>query len=131
MSGLTYTLVVNGSVYGSQSARSAYQFAQAVIEQGHTLVSVFFYQDGVTNGTALSVPANDEFDLTKAWQGLAKEHDVRLETCVAAALRRGIISEDEATQHGLTQNNLAEGFVQTGLGSLAEAMLTQDRVVQF
>ncbi|ASZ50939.1 sulfurtransferase complex subunit TusD [Vibrio parahaemolyticus] len=128
---LTYTLVVNGSVYGSQSARSAYQFAQAVIEQGHTLVSVFFYQDGVTNGTALSVPANDEFDLTKAWQGLAKEHDVRLETCVAAALRRGIISEDEATQHGLTQNNLAEGFVQAGLGSLAEAMLTQDRVVQF
>ncbi|HCG8164385.1 sulfurtransferase complex subunit TusD [Vibrio parahaemolyticus] len=131
MDGLTYTLVVNGSVYGSQSARSAYQFAQAVIEQGHTLVSVFFYQDGVTNGTALSVPANDEFDLTKAWQGLAKEHDVRLETCVAAALRRGIISEDEATQHGLTQNNLAEGFVQAGLGSLAEAMLTQDRVVQF
>ncbi|EGR3263998.1 sulfurtransferase complex subunit TusD [Vibrio parahaemolyticus] len=131
MSGLTYTLVVNGSVYGSQSARSAYQFAQAVIEQGHTLVSVFFYQDGVTNGTALSVPANDEFDLTKAWQGLAKEHDVRLETCVAAALRRGIISEDEATQHGLTQNNLAEGFVQAGLGSLAEAMLIQDRVVQF
>ncbi|ALM67623.1 sulfurtransferase complex subunit TusD [Vibrio parahaemolyticus] len=131
MGGLTYTLVVNGSVYGSQSARSAYQFAQAVIEQGHTLVSVFFYQDGVTNGTALSVPANDEFDLTKAWQGLAKEHDVRLETCVAAALRRGIISEDEATQHGLTQNNLAEGFVQAGLGSLAEAMLIQDRVVQF
>ncbi|APC88673.1 sulfurtransferase complex subunit TusD [Vibrio parahaemolyticus] len=131
MGGLTYTLVVNGSVYGNQSARSAYQFAQAVIEQGHTLVSVFFYQDGVTNGTALSVPANDEFDLTKAWQGLAKEHDVRLETCVAAALRRGIISEDEATQHGLTQNNLAEGFVQAGLGSLAEAMLTQDRVVQF
>ncbi|WP_045389406.1 sulfurtransferase complex subunit TusD [Vibrio rotiferianus] len=131
MSGLTYTLVVNGPVYGSQSARSAYQFAQAVIEQGHTLVSVFFYQDGVTNGTALSVPANDEFDLTKAWQSLAQQHDVRLETCVAAALRRGIISEDEANQHGLKQNNLAEGFEQAGLGSLAEAMLTQDRVVQF
>ncbi|MFN1516337.1 sulfurtransferase complex subunit TusD [Vibrio owensii] len=131
MSGLTYTLVVNGPVYGSQSARSAYQFAQAVIEQGHTLVSVFFYQDGVTNGTALSVPANDEFDLTKAWQSLAQQHDVRLETCVAAALRRGIISEDEANQHGLKQNNLATGFEQAGLGSLAEAMLTQDRVVQF
>ncbi|MGR5134537.1 sulfurtransferase complex subunit TusD [Vibrio alfacsensis] len=131
MSGLTYTLVVNGPVYGSQSARSAYQFAQAVIEQGHTLVSVFFYQDGVTNGTALSVPANDEFDLSKAWQTLAQEHSVRLETCVAAALRRGIISEDEANQHGLTQNNLSDGFEQAGLGSLAEAMLTQDRVVQF
>lgn len=131
MSGLTYTLVVNGSVYGSQSARSAYQFAKAVVEQGHTLVSVFFYQDGVTNGSALSVPANDEFDLNKAWQALAEEHNVLLETCVAAALRRGIISEDEANQHGLIQNNLAQGFSQAGLGSLAEAMLVQDRVVQF
>lgn len=131
MSHLTYSLVVNGSVYGSQSARSAYQFAKAVIEQGHTLVSVFFYQDGVTNGTALSVPANDEFDLSKAWQELALQHQVRLETCVAAALRRGIVSEDEASQHGLAQSNLADGFTQAGLGSLAEAMLSQDRVVQF
>ncbi len=131
MSGLTYTLVVNGPLYGSQSARSAYQFAKAIIEQRHTLVSVFFYQDGVTNGTALSVPANDEFDLSKAWQSLAEEHNVRLETCVAAALRRGVISEEEASQHGLTQNNLAWGFTQAGLGSLAEAMLVQDRVVQF
>lgn len=131
MSQLTYTLVVNGSVYGSQSARSAYQFAQAVIAKGHTLVSVFFYQDGVTNGSALTVPANDEFDLVKAWQELACEHSVRLETCVAAALRRGIVSQDEANQHGLSQSNLAEGFHQAGLGSLAEAMLVQDRVVQF
>ncbi|RTZ13648.1 sulfurtransferase complex subunit TusD [Vibrio aquaticus] len=131
MSQLTYTLVVNGSVYGSQSARSAYQFAKALIGQGHTLVSVFFYQDGVTNGSALTVPANDEFNLVKAWQDLAGDHGVRLETCVAAALRRGIVSQDEANQHGLSQNNLAEGFTQAGLGSLAEAMLVQDRVVQF
>ncbi|MEF1256700.1 MULTISPECIES: sulfurtransferase complex subunit TusD [unclassified Vibrio] len=131
MNRLTYTLVVNGSVYGSQSARSAYQFAQAVIEQGHTLVSVFFYQDGVNNGSALTVPANDEFDLVKAWQSLANQHSVRLETCVAAALRRGVVSQDEANQHGLSQSNLAEGFQQAGLGSLAEAMLVQDRVVQF
>ena len=128
---LTYTVVVNGSVYGSQAARSAYQFACALVEKGHTLVSVFFYQDGVTNGSVLSVPANDEFDLTKAWQALAQENNVRLETCVAAALRRGIISQTEANQHGLAQHNLADGFYQAGLGSLAEAMLTQDRVVQF
>ncbi|GEM76775.1 sulfurtransferase complex subunit TusD [Vibrio sagamiensis] len=128
---LTYTLVVNGPIYGSQAARSAYQFAQALIDQGHSLVSVFFYQDGVNNGTALSVPANDEFDLNKAWQTLATQYEVRLETCVAAALRRGIISQDEANQHALTQHNLAQGFEQAGLGSLAETMLTQDRVVQF
>lgn len=131
MNKLTYTLVVSGSVYGSQSARNAYQFAKALIAQGHSLVSVFFYQDGVSNGSALTVPANDEFDLVSAWQLLSQQHDVRLESCVAAALRRGIVSEEEATQHGLSQSNLAEGFEQAGLGSLAEAMLVQDRVVQF
>ncbi|MFA0519898.1 DsrE family protein, partial [Vibrio sp. 10N.222.55.E8] len=40
---LSYTLLVNGSVYGTQSARSAYQFAVALIKQGHKLHSVFFY----------------------------------------------------------------------------------------
>ncbi|EKO3918656.1 sulfurtransferase complex subunit TusD [Vibrio fluvialis] len=128
---LTYTLFVNGSVYGTQSARNAYLFAKAVIEKGHTLKSVFFYQDGVQNGSALTAPANDEFDLVKAWQQLAELHQVRLETCVAAALRRGVVSQSEAEQHQLPGANLAAPFEQTGLGSLAEALLSQDRVVQF
>lgn len=128
---LTYTLLVNGSVYGSQSARNAYLFAKEVVAQGHQLKSVFFYQDGVNNGSSLTAPANDEFDLVKGWQELALEHNVSLETCVAAALRRGIISKAEAEQHQLESSNVAQGFEQTGLGSLAEALLTQDRVVQF
>lgn len=128
---LSYTLVVNGPLYGTQSARSAYQFACALLAKGHTLRSVFFYREGVSNGSRLSVPANDEFDLSNAWQTLARRHNVRLETCVAAALRRGIVGQDEAAQHGLSADNLADGFHQAGLGSLAEALLTQDRVVQF
>jgi len=128
---LSYTLLVNGPVYGSQSARSAYQFAVALLKQGHKLHSVFFYQDGVSNGSGITVPANDEFDLAAAWQKLADEHNVSLETCVAAALRRGVISTEEAAQHQLIASNLATGFTQAGLGSLSEALLTQDRVVQF
>ncbi|SEG72858.1 sulfurtransferase complex subunit TusD [Vibrio hangzhouensis] len=131
MSALSYTLVVNGSVYGSQSARSAYLFAKALTAKGHKLVSVFFYQEGIHNASRLTVPANDEFDLVSAWQNLAKEHGVRLETCVAASLRRGVLGADEAQQHQRNGDNLAEGFEQAGLGSLASAMLTQDRVVQF
>ncbi|MEZ9233653.1 sulfurtransferase complex subunit TusD [Vibrio amylolyticus] len=131
MSPLRYTLVVNGPVYGSQAARSAFLFAQALVKKGHTLVSVFFYQDGVNNGSSLTVPANDEFDLVKGWQQLAVEHNVSLETCVAAALRRGVVSEEEAKLHALENSNLANGFNQAGLGSLAESMLVQDRVVQF
>lgn len=128
---LTYTLVVNGPQYGTQAARNAYLFAQALIAKGHILKSVFFYQDGVLNGSALPVPANDEFDLLQGWQSLAQDHQVKLETCVAAALRRGVVSEQEAQQHGLPSHNLATHFSQAGLGSLAQALLEQERVVQF
>ncbi|MFG0605584.1 sulfurtransferase complex subunit TusD [Vibrio mimicus] len=131
MKSLTYTLVVNGPQYGTQSARNAYLFAKMLIAKGHTLKSVFFYQDGVLNGSATHVPANDEFDLLQGWQTLAQAHNVQLETCVAAALRRGVVSEQEAQQHGLSSHNLASHFTQAGLGSLAQALLEQDRVVQF
>ncbi|CZF84617.1 Sulfurtransferase TusD [Grimontia celer] len=128
---LSYVLVVNGPVYGRQSSLTAFRFAKAVIEKGHTLTRVFFYQDGVSNASSLTVPANDEFDLVAAWQSLSKESGVELETCVAAALRRGQVSEEEAKQHALTSSNMADGFSQAGLGALSEALLTADRVIQF
>ncbi|GAM63718.1 tRNA 5-methylaminomethyl-2-thiouridine synthase tusD [Vibrio ishigakensis] len=56
---------------------------------------------------------------------------MQLQTCVAAALRRGVVGEEEAKLNQLSRTNLADGFEQSGLGSLAEALLTQDRVVQF
>ncbi|OOE40160.1 sulfurtransferase TusD [Salinivibrio kushneri] len=128
---LQYVLVVTEPAYGTQMARTAYQFACAAIEAGHQVSKVFFYQDGVLNGAASTVPANDEFDLVGAWQTLARDHQVQLETCVAAALRRGVISDQEAAQHGLSQSTLATDFSQAGLGALAEALLTADRVMQF
>ncbi|KMV30596.1 sulfur transfer complex subunit TusD [Photobacterium swingsii] len=128
---LNYVLVVDGPAYGSQAARSAYQFALALLAAGHQLSRVFFYQDGVYNGSALTAPASDEFDLVSAWQALAKQHNTELQTCVAAALRRGIVGEQEADLNDLPSQNLAAGFEQAGLGGLAEALLSADRVIQF
>lgn len=128
---LSYSLFVNGPAYGTQAASSAYQFAQAVIASGHHLVSVFFYREGVSNANQLTSPASDEFDLVRGWQSLAQEHGVVLNVCVAAALRRGVVSHDEAAQLGLPASNLQDGFVLSGLGALAEAALTCDRIMQF
>ena len=83
------------------------------------------------NASSLTLPANDEFDITKAWQEFAQTHNVELETCVAAALRRGVIGQEEAEQHKREQHNLATGFQQAGLGGLATALLKFDRVIQF
>ena len=128
---LNYSLVVNGPVYGCQSARHAYAFALALLKKGHCLSSIFFYQDGVSNASTLVIPANDEFDLTQAWQQIAKQHNVALNICVAAALRRGIVDQHEAALHQRDSYNLADGFNLAGLGELAHALLTQDRIIQF
>ncbi|AKF36407.1 sulfurtransferase complex subunit TusD [Yersinia enterocolitica] len=131
MSGVKYCLMVTGPAYGTQQASSAYQFAQALINSGHHLVSVFFYREGVLNANQLTAPANDEFDLVRAWQQLANEHTVTLNVCVAAALRRGVTDQHEAEQLNLAAANLQPGFTLSGLGALAEAALTCDRMVQF
>lgn len=128
---LTYSLLVTGPVYGTQAASSAFQFAQALLARGHNLNSVFFYREGVFNANQLSVPANDEFDLVRAWQKLASEYSIALNVCVAAALRRGVLSDNEAHQQGFACANLQPGFTVTGLGALAEAMLICDRIMQF
>lgn len=128
---LSYSLVVSGAPYGTQAASSAYQFACALLAAGHTLHSVFFYREGVLNANQLTQPAADEFDLVRAWQALAQQHGVALNVCVAAALRRGVVSLAEAEPRGLTAGNLQPGFTLSGLGALAEAMLVCDRIMQF
>lgn len=128
---LRYTLLVTGPAYGTQQATSAYQFACALLEKGHHLESIFFYREGITNANQLTSPASDEFDLVRAWQQLSEQHNVALNICVAAALRRGVIDQQEAQQQGLTAYNLQAGFSLSGLGALAEAMFESDRVIQF
>ncbi|CNL16381.1 sulfurtransferase complex subunit TusD [Yersinia proxima] len=131
MSGLKYCLMVTGPAYGTQQASSAYQFALALISSGHKLDSVFFYREGILNANQLTAPASDEFDLVRAWQQLSNEHAVILNVCVAAALRRGVTDQHEAGQLNLAAANLQPGFTLSGLGALAEAALTCDRMVQF
>lgn len=128
---MRFAITVTGPAYGTQQASSAWQFAQAVLEEGHELICVFFYREGVYNANQLTAPASDEFDLVRAWQKLYETHAVSLHICVAAALRRGVTDEHEVQQLGLSAHNLQPGFMLSGLGALAEAALTCDRMVQF
>lgn len=128
---MRFALMVTGPAYGTQQASSALQFAKAALAEGHEIACVFFYREGVYNANQLTSPASDEFDLVRAWQSLHDENGVELNICVAAALRRGVTDETEARQLGLPTFNLQPGFSLSGLGSLAEAALTCDRMVQF
>lgn len=128
---LTYCLLVTGPAYGTQQASSALQFAQTLLTVGHQLDSVFFYREGVLNANQFTSPASDEFDLVRAWQSFGQKHQIALNVCVAAALRRGVTDNQQAEQLNLAGANLQPGFNLSGLGELAQSVLICDRVIQF
>ena len=128
---MKFTIMINEGPYQHQSSDSALQFARAVLAQGHEIFRVFFYHDGVYNGTRLSVPPADDRLLQKEWSELSKEHDLDLVLCIAAAQRRGIMDADEAKRQGLDADNIIEGFRISGLGQLIEGGIQADRTIVF
>ncbi|GIU26549.1 sulfurtransferase complex subunit TusD [Shewanella schlegeliana] len=126
-----FIIQVNSAAYGSASSYSAYRFAKAAIENGHTIEKVFFYQDGVLNTNHLNSPASDEFDLKQAWVELHQLHGVALVNCVSAALRRGVLSESEAKENQYSHWNMQAPFTMGGLGELVIGIETADRLVSF
>lgn len=128
---MQFTLVVYGAPHASQGAATALRFARAVLASGHGIFRVFFYGDGIHNGSALAAPPQDEQDLLAQWQELQQQHTLDLTVCIAAAQRRGVLSESEASRLEKPAANLAEGFELAGLGQLAEAAAMSDRVVTF
>ena len=123
-------LVLEGP-YQHQAADSAIQFTKAALEKGHDIFRVFFYNDGVNNGTRFAVPPQDDRNITEQWTALAKAHNLDLVVCIAAAQRRGILDENEAKRQGKDGNNIAEGFRISGLGQLIEAGIQSERMVIF
>ena len=128
---MKFGILVNEGPYTHQASDTAYKFAKAALEKGHEIFRVFFYNDGVNNGTRLSVPPQDDRNITQLWSGLAKEHNVDLVVCVAAAQRRGLLDDDEAKRNGKDASNIAEGFRISGLGQLIEAGIQSERLVTF
>lgn len=110
----------------SRLAYHAFKLAQAMHQQQQPF-SVFFYQDAVSVANASLWRAEDELNLTLAWQNLA----IPLPVCVSAAINRGITDQENAARHQLEHINLADGFHLTGLGTLADAITQARHVIQF
>lgn len=122
-----YVLLVTGPAYGTQQTTSAYLFAKALLAAGHQLSMVFFHQEGVSHANAFIQPAGDEHHMAKCWIQLSQQYQISLNVCVAASLRRGITQPTA----DIDQGNVNDGFQLAGLGALAQAALTCDRLVQF
>lgn len=128
---MKFGILVNEGPYTHQASDTAYHFTAAALENGHEIVRVFFYQDGVNNGTRLGVPPQDDRNITTRWSELGKQYDLDMVLCVAAAQRRGLLDEAEATRAGKDTSNMAPGFNISGLGQLIDAGIQADRLMVF
>lgn len=127
----SFTLLVTSAPYSNQSAYSAYRFALAAVKLTHQITGIFFYQDGVLNGSALQLMPSDEFNLHDAWKQLSSEHNIPLMVCVSAATKRGMTNEQDAADSDQAHHSLAAEFQSVGLGDLAILLKDSDRLVQF
>jgi len=127
---LTFAIAVHGSPYASQASHHALRLCEALIESGHRIARIFFFHEGVFQALSSRVTPQDESDVTAAWQTFAAAHEVELAVCIANALKRGVVSDTEATRYEREASTLAEPFELVGLGQLIEAVASADRYVE-
>lgn len=113
------------------SSRRALRFAQAAIAGGHQIVRLFFYQEGVHSASSNVISPQDEQDLTGEWRDFVHEQQLDAVVCIAAALRRGVLNEQEAQRYARVAANLDAPWELSGLGQLHEAAQLADRLICF
>jgi tRNA 2-thiouridine synthesizing protein D len=128
---MKFSVMISEGPYTHQASDTAYNFTKAALESGHEIFRVFFYHDGVNNGTRLATPPQDDRNVVNRWSELSAEHNLDMVLCVAAAQRRGIADADESRRNGKDADNIAPGFRISGLGQLIEAGIQSDRLVTF
>lgn len=127
---MRFAITVHGAPY-TPASTSAFRFAEAALAAGHEIHRVFFYHEAVGLANALMVPPQDEWNLQTKWAELQKNHHFELAICIAAALRRGVLNEEENARYDQLGANAHPSFEVVGLGQLAEAIAVADRSITF
>ncbi|WP_338292637.1 sulfurtransferase complex subunit TusD [Planctobacterium marinum] len=123
----TFLLLVTSSPTASANCWSALAFANAAAKEHNVIV--FFYGEGIHNANSFMQPPGDELNHYKAWQQLADSHRVKLLVCATAAIKRGVITLDDAEiAHAF---NLKAPFEAGGLAEFSQLTQTSDHLIQF
>jgi tRNA 2-thiouridine synthesizing protein D len=126
---IRYTLILTQSPVQYESNQTAQSLVTELIAAGDTIDRIFFYQDAVYIGLQSQVSGQGLESSYQGWLALHKMHNVPLQLCIANSLRRGVLDDVEAKRYG--QNaNLKEGFQLAGLGEIAEACQSSDRIIR-
>ncbi|WOH38363.1 sulfurtransferase complex subunit TusD [Thalassotalea fonticola] len=120
-----FSLVVTTSPIDNKT-NTALAFANELVQQGHTINGIFFYQDGVLSANKYVQAPSDEINLLTAWADFNKHTSTPLHLCITAGERRGLTdSDDEQLNH-----NIHAAFTISGLGELVVLTSAADKVVQ-
>lgn len=128
---MIFTVAVHNPPYATSANHHALQFCRAALTAGHNIARVFFYHEGVYTALNAQVAPQDEGDLLAQWQTLADTHDIELAVCIANALKRGVLSNEEQTRYDKAAATLAAPFELVGLGQLIDAIASSDRYIEF
>lgn len=126
---LSYTLILTQSPVQYESNLTAQSLVAELIDAGNTIDRVFFYQDAVYIGLQSQVPGQGLETSYQGWLTLQKAQEFPLQLCIANSLRRGILDEAEAKRYSHPAN-LQKGFQLSGLGEIAEACQSSDRIIR-
>lgn len=128
---MKFALNVHGAPFSHAAPATALRFAEAAVARGHEIIRVFFYHDGVHTANGLAVAPQDERDVTADWAAFAMRHEVELVICIAAALKRGLLDDAEASRYDRAGADVHPAFSVVGLGQMVDAAISADRVVTF
>lgn len=130
---LHYTLILTHGPNQLESNLCAQQFAYEVLLAGDIIDRIFFYQDACYIGLESQIPGQGLTTSFAEWVNIYNTYGVPLQVCIANGLRRGVLDASEAhrysTEEHLKQKTLHTSFQLVGLGELAEACQSSDRII--
>ncbi|CAA0096610.1 Putative sulfurtransferase DsrE [BD1-7 clade bacterium] len=124
-------VMILASPYGGTSSQTALHYCQALLEQGHSIYRLFFYNEGAYNAIATSESSQDELNICSAWQQLVQSNKLDAVVCIASGLKRGVLNESEAKRYEKPCAPLANGFELSGLGQWVDAVNNADQHIVF
>ncbi len=125
---LRYTLILTHSPSLLESNLTAQLLAAEILAAGDIIDRIFFYQDACYVGLTTQVPGQGLEASYIGWVNLYQSHEIPLQICIANSLRRGVLDGSEAKRYQNIEN-LHTDFKLVGLGEMAEACQSSDRII--
>jgi tRNA 2-thiouridine synthesizing protein D len=128
---MIFSLIIQASAQKNELATTALEFARSLLRNQHTIHRIFFYGEGVLLANSTNVFPQDELDVQADWRAFIAENKIDAVTCIAAALRRGVLNEEEKNRYQKTAAVLAPEYDLSGLGQLIDAAVHSDKLITF